>query len=203
MIGVSEAKEELHMEYRQFKINTLCHHQDSNIHVVCFNKAAPLLSFAQKFYVMTKEFSSGLFQSMWFLTMKEARALCPKMSVNDVESKVWTPAFDNCQQLLTELHGMSMTLANVDRHFQCYSKQQLGNELKVLFDGVNKCLCKSPSDNWIHHVVLRIEDYRKLCGYRNAANSFLKLRDSLKLTNGDFKDVEKISKEVIICYWLH
>ena len=147
---------------------------------------------------MTKEFSSGLFDAIWSTSMKEARANFPKMSVSDIKAKVWTPAFDHCRQLLTELHDLSMTLANVDRHFKCYKKQELENELKVLFDGINKCLCQSLSDNWIRHVVLRIEDYRKLCGYRKAANSFLKLRDSLKLTKGDFKDVERISKEVII-----
>ena len=191
------------MDYRPCKINTLCERRDSNIHVVCFDKAAPLLSFAQQFYVMTKEFSSGLFHAIWSLSMNEARANFPKMSVRDIEEKVWTPAFGHCRQLLTELHGLSMTLANVDRHFKNYRKQELENELRVLFDGVNKCLCQSPSDNWIHHVVLKIEDYRKLCGYRYAANSFLELRDSLNLIKGDFKDVERISKQVIIGYWLY
>ena len=195
---VSEAKAEVDREYGPCKINTLCQRHDSHVDVVCFDKAAPLLLFAKKFYVMTKELNSDLFHAIWSLAMEEDIAKLPKMSVCDIEANVLRPTFDKCQKLIAELRDLSMTLANVDRLFGPYTIPQLEHELKLLLHGVNKCLCQSLSDNWIHHVVLRIEDYRKVCRYQDAANSFLKLRDSLKLTKGDFRDVDRISNQVTI-----
>lgn len=191
------------MDYMQFKIGTLCQYCDSSCHFVCFDKAAPLMSFAQRFYILSKEQSSGLFHIMWSHAMKEARAKFPKMHIKDVEEMVWTPAFEHCQQLLNTLCDLSMTLANVDKHFRYYEKSELENQLRLLCCGVNKCFGQVPkfSDNWIPRVVLRIEDYRKLSYYRDAANSFLKLRDSLNLTKGDFRDIEGISKEVMIQHY--
>ena len=117
------------------------------------------------------------------------------MTINDVGTSIWEPAFKKCQQLLEELHSGSMTLSNVDKHFHQYKgeQQRLEKELKSLFHVVNECCEIDGNSSWIHQAVTRIAEYWGLC---KAANTFLKLRDSLKLTKGDFVPVERIFNEV-------
>ena len=194
--GVHEAKVELRADYKPSKINILCIRRESIIQVICFQTAKCLLSFAWKFHTMTNEYNSGIFDATWSTTMENAFRSNPNMSITDVEAQVWVPAFKHCQNLLDQLASQSMTLADIDRHFQHYSGDELVRELKCLFDGVNQCLSQKHEDKWIRHTVIRIEDYRKLRGYCEAANSFLKLKQSLKLTKGDFTAVERISREV-------
>ena len=195
--GVREATVELQANYKPSKINTLCIRRESIIQVICFQTANCLLSFAWKFHIMTNVCNSGIFDATWPITMKNAFRGNPNMSIADVEAQVWVPAFKHCQNLLEQLASQSMTLADVDKHFQHYRGHELERELKCLFDGVNQCLSQEQRhDKWIRHTVIRIEDYRKLRGYCEAANSFLKLKQSLKLTKGDFTAVERISREV-------
>ena len=149
--------------------------------------------------MMTTRTNSSIFYATWSTFMKQTRKNNPNMSIRDVEIQVWTPTFGHCQNLLDQLRSFSMTLADVDRHFKDFKeKGELVRELKALSDGVAKCLEQRQDDDWMHTSVQRIEEYRKLRGYCNAANSFLKLRDSLNLIKGDFQTVERISEEVII-----
>ena len=196
--GISDVKGELKKDYSSFKINTLCRREDSGvISVVCFTTAAPLLSFAWKFYVMTNTIKSDIFYSVWSSVMKQARDH-PDININDLELKIWTPALASCQKILNGLHGLSMTLAEVDQHFKNYSEDKIEEELHLLCSGVHRCMTQHPplGDEWIHECVCRIADYRKLCKYRDTANYFLELKTSLKLTQGDFRDVERISQQV-------
>ena len=119
----------------------------------------------------------------------------PDLDVQHLHSNVWTPAFQQCQSLLENLYEQTITLGDVDKHFG-YDRNGLLGQLKLLFHGVNECSKKNLDDKWIEHSVEKILNYRQLCGYRDAANSFLKLKDLLKLSKGDFSDVERISKEV-------
>lgn len=122
----------------------------------------------------------------------------PNIEISDVGSKIWEPVFAQCQQLLEQLYSRSMTLSDVDEYFGQYKKQVqvLEEELRRLFHGVNACCWVNKDPSWIQHAVKRMQEYWRLCAYREAANTFLKLRDTLELTKGDFKDVEKISKDV-------
>lgn len=197
-IGIGDAKKELRRDYRAHKINTLCTRKESNIiDVKVFITASALQSFAWKFDVMTTKCNSSIFNSAWDAAMCRAQQNNPSMSITDVEAQVWMPAFTHCQQLLNRLHSQVMTLADVEQYFKDYDKRRLQRELDVLFRGVNQCLQKTYDGSWICLAVCRIEDYRNLHNYCYAADCFLRLRDSLKLTKGDFKDVERISKEVI------
>ena len=147
---------------------------------------------------MTQLYNSAIFGSTWSKTMGHAFHSNPNMTISDVGPKVWEPAFTQCQQLLEQLHSGSMTLLIVDKRFSQYKGEleRLERDLKSLCDGVNACYGRHTDSSWIHQAVTRMKEYWRLCAYREAANSFLKLRDSLKLTKGDFKDVERISKEV-------
>ena len=180
------------------KINALCARVESGeIRVLCFDKAAPLLSFAWKFCVLTKKKNSHLFLALWSSTMHQARRNNPELSIRDVESKVWVPVFQLCQELLQKLQDLSMTLGEVDSHFKDFEERDITTQLKLLFHGINECIKQQLSDHRIQQSVQKISEYWQLCSYRDAADSFLQLRDLLKLSEGDFRDVERISNEVI------
>ena len=201
LVGIREATVELGKDYRFCKINALCRRTDPNIEVVCFVKAAPLLSFAWKFDVMTKQIISTIFDATWHSVMHQALTSNPNLSISDVDGQVWRPAFQHCDKLLVELHSQSMNLFDVDRYFSMMSGPELELELKALLSGVNMCVRQAsrPNVDWICQRVKQIMVYRKLNAYCFAANLFLELRDVLNLTEGDFSDVERISAEVSIC----
>ena len=191
-LGVRKAITELQDDYDSYKIETLCTRSKK---VLCFPSARSLKQFAYKFAVMTQEYNSSIFNSIWSKTMH----LKLNVTISDVGPTIWEPVFLNCQQLLEELHSGSMTLSDVDKHFYQYKgeQQRLERELKSLFHGVNKCCEMNEEDSsWIHQAVTRIAEYWRLCTYCEAAHCFLKLRDSLELTRGDFKLVERIFKGV-------
>ena len=196
-IGIADVQAELQKDYRSLKINTLCTRDESGgVAVVCFNKACPLLSFAKSFYVMTKRLNSSIFLTIWSDTLNLAMTKFPDLGVQHLHSNVWTPAFQQCRTLLDYLYEQTITLGDVDKHFGRYDGSDLSRELKLLFHGVNECTKQNLDDNWIHRPVMKILNYQQLCCYRDAANSFLNLKHLLKLSKGDFTDVERISQEV-------
>ena len=167
------------------------------IRVVCFDKASPLVSFAKKFYVLTKKLNSSLFHAMWKTTVNQAQWENSILCISDLESVVWGPVFQLCQELLQKLSDLSLTLSDVDKHFKNYGERKLIPELKLLCHGINECMNHQQlSDHWIQHSVQKISKYRQLCSYRDAANSLLELRDLLNLSEGDFRDMERILNEV-------
>ena len=206
-IGIPEADAELQTTYEEFKINALCvRDQSGTVSVACFVNARPLASFAKMFYVLTKTQHSGIFSATWSATMKQASIYNPHLSTKDLESEVWNPAFSHCEKLLQEMYERTITLGDVDKHFKSYNESDIVTQLNLLLHGVNECnqlMCSiqgvhQPLQNhWIPHSVQKIVDYRQLCRYRDAADSFLWLRDVLNLSGGDFSDIEKISREVI------
>ena len=197
--GVADAEVELQKNYRSLNINTLCVREESGaIRVMCFDKACPLLSFAKFYFVMTSRLISDLFRATWSATLNQARAKNPNLSIAHLHSEVWAPTFEQCQSLLEELYEQTITLGDVDRHFGKYRESgELKTQLQLLFHGVNECMHRKEGEKWIQRSVDKIVNYCQLCGYRDAANSFLELRDLLKLTKGDFRDVERISKKVM------
>lgn len=198
-LGITDAKAELQKKKnRSFKINTLCmRYESGEIRSICFDKAAPLLPFAKHFCVLTQRHNSSLFLTICSSTIKKAKLNNPNLSINHLEAEVWLPAFRQCQNLLDEMYEMSITLSDVDKYFGRFGGSDLTVQLKTLFRGINECTAGTRNDDWIQRSVKKIEDYQQLCGYRMAANYFLKLRDLLELSRGDFGDVEMISKEVM------
>ena len=188
-------KHELELD-KAAKINSLCTRDETGIKVVCFRRAHVLISFAWKFCVFN-ELSSSLFHDAWILTRREAKCQNPNLSVSDLEQKVWNPAFNHCQAMLKELQTLSITLSNVDKLFWNYKENELTVQFKLLDQGISKCVHKNPMITWVQKTVDKITEYRRLCDYSDAANSFLELKKLLKLSGGDFKNVQKISGQVI------
>ena len=193
-IGLHELKEELKKDFSVEKINTLCARKGQKITVIWFQSAGSLSAFADKFYLMSHKHTSGLFTVGWRAAMNAAVHSGAVLTLADIHSKVWEPAFRNCQSLLQDLHDHSMKLARIDVYFKQH-QSDLEMQLRKLFAGVNACLGENKSGAWIRGVVCRIYDYWHLCNYRNAATAFLQLRDNLGL-KGDFRNVEILATEV-------
>jgi len=165
--------------------------------VIYFQSAGSLNAFAAKFYVMTEKYISILFVTEWEAAMNAAvqSSAGAALTLADIHSKVWEPAFRNCQSFLQELHDRSMKLAHIDVCFRQH-EHDLEMQLTSLFAGVNACLGKPKSGAWIGRVVRRIHDYWHLPSYCKAASAFLDLKEALNLQKGDFSDVEKLATEV-------
>ena len=196
--GRYQLQRELQKDFSQEKICTLCVRENQEIRVLCFQSAGSLSALADKFYIMNDKHSSDLFTEIWREAMEAAFRNSPggSLTLADIHSKVWDPAFHSCQCLLQELHDCSMKLTQVDKHFKQHKNDNLERQLKELFEGVNACLGEYRSGAWIRGVVHRIHDYWHLCNYRKAASAFLDLREALNLQKGDFSSVEKLATEV-------
>ena len=146
---------------------------------------------------MTQKYASDLFVTGWKAAMKAAVRSNggAALTLADIHSKVWEPAFRNCQSLLDKLYNRSMKLSRIDGYFKQH-EHDLETQLASLFAGVNACLGKAKSGAWIGGVVRRIHDYWQLCNYRKAASAFLDLKKALNLQKGDFSDVKKLATEV-------
>ena len=195
--GLAQLKEDLKKNFSQEKVNTLCVREGQKVRVTCFQSAGSLRALADKFYIMTQKHPSDLFAMEWEAAMNAAvrSSAGAALTLADIHSKVWEPAFHSCQSLLQELHDCSMKLAHID---VCFSQHEHDVEMQLmsLFAGVNECLCETRSGTWIKEVVRRIHDYWHLCNYREAANAFLDLKKALDLQKGNFNNVEKLATEV-------
>ena len=170
--------------------------------MVCFQAAGCLQSFVEHYFILAHKYNSTIFNSIWSSTMKCVCRSNPDMTISDVGPRVWEPTFVQCWQLLEELSSASITLASVDKNFKQYKMQtdNLKDQIYILSKGVSECLQVPSKSAWISNIVDQIIQYWSLCDHREAAKSFLRLRDALNLT-GDFKDVERISEKVIFLYY--
>ena len=200
--GIKEAKGELQRDYSVCTIRYLCNPYVSDVgdpEVTCYQASKCLQSFVVQFSILSQKYNSAIFSTIWSMSMKHAYINNRNMTITDIAPQVWKPAFKKCQDLLEKLKDTSITLSDVDSHFEKYKTvpKRLEGDLECLFNGINKCLGVSEDFAWIDSVVAQIHKYWRLCNYRQAAILFLELRDALTLTKGDFRDVERISKEVM------
>lgn len=194
--------DQLQRNFREDKINTLCHTLSSTgtCEVVCFQAAKPLDAYLNDFYIISYTSSSDLFNRFWRQKLTEIHQIHHSISFNNVHGLVWKPVFQSCVELLDKLRSGNMKLSDVDCHFKgTYGDRlsDLSRDLKSLDEAVSSITHSSSSISWIPKVVQRIKQYWALCGYREAAEAFIKIRDTLKLT-GDFSLVEKVAQQVIM-----
>ena len=145
---------------------------------------------------MSQKYPSDLFTAGW----KAAKDAAVKNTTNtpltlaNICSEVWDPAFCNCQSLLDKLYDRSMKLSSIDEYFKQHERN-LEMQLMNLFAGVNACLGEKKGGAWIKGVVRCIQDYWHLCNYHKTASAFLDLKKALNL-QGNFRNVEKLATKV-------
>ena len=179
-------------------MNDLCT-RDANskrIQLVCFKSAGSLLNFVEGFFILSQRHGSELFATFWREAMSVAVKDNPDLTLDGIYPLVWQPCLGKCKQLLMSLSDLSMKLVDVDLVFRDH-KENIDTQLYTLFKGVSDCTREQFDWRLMERAIGKIKQYWDLCRYRNGANIFLRIRDSLGLGNGDFSLVEKLSKEVI------
>ena len=184
-------------DFASKEICSLCTREGTDI---VFGSAGELNKFAESFYVIHVRFHTSIFMSVWKHYLSQANG--PSLTISGVHSLVWQPAFQECCVLLEHLRAHTIELALVDKHLKKYRGDRLTLEIKNLFAAVNIINeVSNASPSWIEGTVKKLEDYWKLCTYREAANRVLDLKQTLDL-QGDFKIVEVIAEQVIIRRYL-
>ena len=192
--------DELQKNYEDEKINKLCiTASDGSCRVVCFPDARPLDPCLDGFFIISSKYSSDIFNRIWHKKMSEQ----PAVDSTKIYSILWQPTLQSCTSLLKRLQSGDMTLLEVDDQFKNVYFKKLDKLEKDLInlqhavDAINHIV--TGDINWIRNAVVHIGQYWNLCGYRETAQSFLKIRDTLNLT-GDFVIVERVASKVLSHY---
>ena len=124
----------------------------------------------------------------------------PELSIQDIVTKIWEPAFQECCRILESLRGRTMKLCEVDNRFKCYDDPgKIKSHLENLYKGVELCLGhnqhSTSSPGWIRSAVESMQQYWTLSRYAKAAKTILELKERLELT-GDFSIMETIATQV-------
>ena len=183
--------------FETMSVCSLCSKDCDQLIIKCFQQAKPLSDIATTFYTCTQTYPSNLFQHYWSQQVEKIKH--SHLTISDATNKLWQPVFDTCCTLLENIRSKKVVLSEVDRLLMQYRPEELHMQLQQLDKAMCKCLSKSVSSSqiWIKEAVERMEQYRSLRQHASAAKTFLKLRDTLKLT-GDFGMIEKLSTEVLL-----
>ncbi len=202
---MKQLKQELGKDYNDYEIGKLCVRRNGKVEFPCFALAAPLC-FANSFHLMTRERPSELFLEHW---RKRARLETGNKEVRTLAdmSHVWTEAFQACRDLLKDIQDQTIRLVNVNECLRPHHTN-LETQLINLHHGVHLCSDNpdndlSTGDRELRSAVGRIRSYWELWKYYETADAFLKIREVLHLSKGDFKYVEDLSRKVIRCLLLH
>ena len=161
--------------------------------MICFQSGGSLLKFADNFYSISL---SALFKILWrsaILTQTVSSA--QEIMLDDLYCSVWQPCLENCHQLIQSLMDMDIKLFKVDEYLKLYGVD-FDKHVEVLFREVNKTIPISGSLESLNAALRKVHHYERLCRYHEGATIILKLKDSLGLVKGDFREVEMLSQEV-------
>ena len=145
---------------------------------------------------MTQECNSKIFVDFWHRRVAAVvQNRSADLALSDVEKGLWTPVFNQCEELLGKLKDYSLSLQMVDQVFK--GQPDIPGIIRQLYRGVVKCQIGHDVKDfkWMERVIGRMNQYWRLCSFAKAADAFLKIRDALKLT-GDFELVERVASEV-------
>ena len=197
---MAELNEELDQKFEPKQIKSLCVSKGpSHLKNRCFVAAAPLDPIKLKYDFMVRHYQNDLFHRIWEHTSIRAARANPELTIQDIVTKIWNPAFEECCRILDSLSTCSMKLREVDDRFSRYNNSgTIKGHLEQLFKGVEICYDRKPPNwcpPWIDSAVERMQQYWTLSRYAKAAQTVLELRDMLDLT-GDFSLMETIAKKV-------
>ena len=199
--GQADILVQLRRNYQEDSISHLCQTAtDGKCVVTCFSFADPLKPYLSPFNIMSSIYPSDLFNKFWQDKLTELGQTKGLVSFHDITELVWKPVFKQCQMLLSDLKSWKLKLHEVDQLFKerYYEKQKaLLRDITNLSQAVNKCQGIVEQDSgWIKDATNRISQYWNLCNYHEAAQAFIKIRDTLGLT-GNFSLVERVAKQVM------
>ena len=198
---MAELVQELDQDFESKPIKSLCVSRGpSHLKNRCFQTATPLDPIKVKYDLMVRHYQNDFFHRIWEHTAIRAARVSTGLTIPDIVTKIWNPAFEECCQLLDSLSNCSITLREVDERFLRFSNSSMIKfHLEQLHRGVEVCHDRRPPPRcppWIDSAMERMQQYWTLSRYEKAAQTVLKLRDELRLT-GDFALMETIAKKVL------
>lgn len=200
IVGLHDLRAEINADYRDTPINELCISVKGEIKFLSMRSAFPLDEISWKFDTMFRNYSTELFHIVWKSHMKAASGIAIKTSttlvIEDIKTKIWDPAFDECKSLLDSVHDRSIKLVDVDRYFRHIDKRDM--LLHRLHNGVMECLGvvrHKINLEWIHTAVNLMMEYWSLVNLADAARTLMTLKNKLNLS-GDFSLIRTIAEEV-------
>ena len=165
----------------------------------CFKAAEPLDPIKIKYDFLSRHHQNDLFHRIWEQTSTRASRVNLELTIPDIASKIWEPAFKECCRILDSLQNCSIKLQEVDDLFVNYKGPQvIQDNLHKLHKGMELCCDRRPPQVcplWIRNAVERMQQYWTLSRYAKAAEMVLNLKKRLGLT-GDFSQMETIATQV-------
>ena len=199
--GLVELEAELRKDIDKEIISTMCvrYEESDAIELKCFLSAASLLKFANQFQLVGGETQgSEIFFGFWRRALRQAITDNPQLSLDDIYTCVWQPSLGLCRKLLDSLENESMKLSDVDTDLLPYHSR-LDVHLEVLWKRMADIQPRKSGNLYlIRQAARRVRDYWDLCQYQKSANTFLELKKTLGLTDGDFQVVEMLSQQVCV-----
>ena len=191
---------ELQQDYGSKQIRSVCVSKGpSHLINYCFKTAVPLDPIRTLYDFMARHHPNDLFHRIWSAASRRAEKEKPDLTIKDIVTKIWNPAFKECCRVLDSLQDCSMKLKEVDdRFYQFGDSNMIVVHLEKLYKGVELCHQRAPPTKcppWIGSAVERMQQYWTLSRYAKAAKTVLQLKEKLKLT-GDFSLMETIAKKV-------
>ena len=184
-------------EHSNKPLKSLCVSEASGIRFICFQLAQPLEPMLKNYNIMFSTHQSDLFMKLWKSKLREISKSTAGLKFADFVTTIWDPVYKDCCQLVDSVKMKSIKLSDVDRYFGVYeSYRGVRESLLSLYKACEACEGRSTNTGqWVRGAVDHMQQYWSLCEQAEAANTVLKLKDSLKLT-GNFKTIEDVASRV-------
>ena len=201
-LGLDELRTQLGQNFDRYRIRSLCQSGGSTSQPIfhSFQSAIPLDSIMIKYDFLTGRHQNDLFHRIWERTSITASKVNSELTIQDIVTKIWEPAFEECCRILESLKGRTMKLREIDDRFKRYDGPgKIRGHLENLYKGVELCFGRGQSSaacpGWIKSAVESMQQYWTLSRYAKAAQTILELRRRLELT-GEFSIMETIATQV-------
>lgn len=192
-LGLPRLIEELGKDISGQKLNAICtRNQNGDVEVI-FPAAGALNVFVEKFHIMSSDYPSSLFNTLWKHNLSSETNCTVDFSY--LQNQVWNPTLQMCYTVLNLCKNKSITLNLVDTLFKRLEHEgALEVELTNLAQGC-ALLLGVGSIEWVPDTCALMRNYWMLCCCRGAAALVLDLKNAMHL-KGNFQDVDMLSKGV-------
>ena len=192
-----QLQREFYAEYNNFAVKDLFAELTDSSQPVCIYFTVKDLpnELLECLYVMGNKYRNDLFDSCW---RKQCTQFNNLSTFTEVHEKVCIHVLDECKEMLLSLEQKTMTLENMDKYFRKFQETDLENNLNKLCQGIQQCFPDTevlPAKQWVHGVVVLIQEYKKINGYMDAVTIVLELKKSMNLT-GDFTVIDTLAQQV-------